>query len=499
MTAGEKRDASRDDDLWSSVTPLLPALWLPLCAVFALAFLYAVIGRFAYPYPLEWLEPDTPDIAARILAGLPVYAEPSYAYVPSMKTPLYYYVVAAFSPLFGDGLLAGRVVSLLATVGVALFVWLFVRREGGTRLWATFGVGLFLATYHIAHDWYDIARLDSFYLFLTMAAAYCLRFAPGRGGAIVAGLLFAAAFFTKQAVLILMASTLLLYAFAARQRVLTAALVALTVIALGMLALHVASGGWSSFFLIEVPRHVVIEPDRITGFWTSDIFVPLALALAVSVAWIAYLCRTDRSAALFYAGLFGGALLIGWAGRANIAGSPNVLMPAYAAFAIAMPLGLARGLRACGNGRGLRQAGSAGIHLLALVQLGMLLYDPRHAIPSAADRALSDAILARLRGVEGAVLTMDDRAFAKRLGNGSVGLDYSLIDLVNDRGSAVTAQFQNSIVDAVRSGRFAGIVDPPDFLRDQVTFGAPVPLQSTPPERRNRFTPRTQFYYPVPR
>jgi hypothetical protein len=67
MTAGEL-DAPRDD-LWSSVSPLLPALWLALCAVFVLAFLYAVVGR-AYPHPLEWLEPDTPDIAARILAGL---------------------------------------------------------------------------------------------------------------------------------------------------------------------------------------------------------------------------------------------------------------------------------------------------------------------------------------------------------------------------------------------------------------------------------------------
>ncbi len=499
MTVGENLDAPRDDDLWSSISPLLPALWLPLCAVFALAFLYAVIGRLAYPYPLEWLEPDTPDIAARILAGLPVYGAPSYAYVPSMKTPLYYYVVAAFSPLFGDGLLAGRVVSLLATVGVALFVWLFVRREGGTRLWGAFGVGLFLATYHIAHDWYDIARLDSFFLLLIMAAAYCLRFAPGLRGAIVAGLFFAAAFFTKQAVLILMASILPLFAFAARRRVFAASLVAATVIALGMLALQIATGGWSSFFLIEVPRHVVIEPDRIAGFWTSDIFVPLALALIVSVAWIISLWRTDRAAALFYTGLLGGALLIGWAGRANIAGSPNVLMPAYAGFAIAMPLGLAWALRACGNGRGLRRAGCAAVHLVALVQLGMLLYDPRHAIPSAADRALSDAILAQLRGVDGAVLTMDDRAFAKRLGNGSVGLDYSLIDLVNDRGSAVTVQFQNSIVDALAGGRFVGVVDPPDFLRDKVSFGTPLVLQSTPPERRNRFTPRTQLYYPVAR
>ena len=35
-------------------------------------------SRLIYPYPLEWLEPDTPDIVRHRL-GLCVYCEPSYA------------------------------------------------------------------------------------------------------------------------------------------------------------------------------------------------------------------------------------------------------------------------------------------------------------------------------------------------------------------------------------------------------------------------------------
>src|ERR1700756_350301 len=130
MTAGGTTETQRED-LWSSIASLLPALWLPLGGFFVLAFLYAVSSRFAYPYPLEWLEPDTPDIATRILVGLPLYCEASYAYVPSMKTPLYYYVVAGFSAVFSNGLLAGRAVSILSTVGVCALIWHFIRREGG--------------------------------------------------------------------------------------------------------------------------------------------------------------------------------------------------------------------------------------------------------------------------------------------------------------------------------------------------------------------------------
>jgi len=489
----------RRDEFWSTVLPLLPALWLPLCAVLGGAFLYAVFGRLAYPYPLEWLEPDTPAIVARILAGLPVYCEPSYAYVPSMKTPLYYYVVAAFSPFLGTGLLAGRAVSLLSSLGTCGLIWVFVRRESGSALWAVYGIAFFLATYHIAHDWYDIARLDSFFLLLTIAASFLLRFAPGARGAAAAGLLFALAFFTKQAVLMLMIPLLLLYAFADRRRAQIAALTAAALIVLGMLGLHIASGGWSTFFLIEVPRHVVIEPDRIVRFWASDIAVPLALALLAAIVWLLRLWSSDRGAALFYSGLLAGTLLIGWAGRANIAGSPNVLMPAYAAFAITMPLAAAAALRACGDRGGVRRMACAGVHVVALLQLALLVYDPRQAIPSAADRTLSDAILAQLRGIEGGILTMDDRYFVQLLSGNAVGLDYSLTDLVNDRDGPATARFQASIIDALRGGRFAGVVDPPDFVRDKIPFAAPLRLQSTPPERRNRFTPRMELYYPVAR
>ena len=47
-------------------------------------------------------------------------------------------------------------------------------------------------------------------LLLTLAAAYLLRFGAGKRGALTAGLVFALAFFTKQAVLILMIPILLL-------------------------------------------------------------------------------------------------------------------------------------------------------------------------------------------------------------------------------------------------------------------------------------------------
>ena len=167
---------ARTAPVFSLANPALHVAWLIFCCVFFGIFVYAVFNRLTYPYPLEWLEPVTPDVVSRILAGLPVYCEPTIFYVPSMKTSLYHYVVALLSSMVGTGLLAGRIVSILSIVGVCFFIWQFVRRETGTYTWAFFGAALFIATYHISEEWFDIARLNSLFLLFTIAGAYVLRF-----------------------------------------------------------------------------------------------------------------------------------------------------------------------------------------------------------------------------------------------------------------------------------------------------------------------------------
>ena len=176
----------------------LRGLWLGLFALTACLLLYAVTQRLYYPYPLEWLEAASVDMAERLLAGLPIFSAPSIAYVAPMKTPLYYYLMAAVWPLVGNGFVAGRLISILATLGTLGLIWHFVRSEGGSRIWALFGIAFYMATFQIGGQWYDIARLDAAFLFFAMAGLYGLRFWRGSLGTAGAGVLLAAAFFTKQ-------------------------------------------------------------------------------------------------------------------------------------------------------------------------------------------------------------------------------------------------------------------------------------------------------------
>lgn len=463
-------------------------------------YFYIAFHNLLYPYPLEWLEADTLDFAGRILRGLPLYCEPSYAYIPTMKPPLYYYLVAAVMPLIGDGLVAGRLVSILSVAGVCCFVWGFIWREGGSRFWAWLGVGLFLATFKIAELWYDIARLDSLYLLVLIASFYVLRFWTGSAGAVAAGVLFAVSYFAKQTTLLMAVPVLLALSFMAWRRAAIVASVMGALVGTELLVLHWSSGGWTSFFLLEVPRHGTIDWPYIGWFWTGDLLRPLAPALLGSLALIVILAQQKdrRSQAIFYGSLLFAAVLTGYLGRIHNGGASNALMPIYAVLGIMAPLAACHALRDGSAAELPRRVFPVAIYLSVLAQFALLVYAPSDAMPSSSDKQAGDRVLSFLRTIDGDVLVMDDRFFPILAGKQTRGLGYAINDLLRDQDSPVAADLKKSIVDAVLAGKFAGVVDPPDFVFAAVKFGPAALIQPLPANADyNQFRPRPQYYYPV--
>jgi hypothetical protein len=83
-------------------------------------------------------------------------------------------------------------------------------------------------------------------------------------------------------------------------------------------------------------------------------------------------------------------------------------------------------------------------------------------------------------------------------GKPSRGLDFSVTDLMRVRHGTVPEDFKRSIVDALHAQKFVGIVDPPDFVIDQVRLGQPVPIPMPPlTPGHARFRPRPERYYAV--
>jgi hypothetical protein len=208
--------------------------------------------------------------------------------------------------------------------------------------------------------------------------------------------------------------------------------------------------------------------------------------------------RRDRAGAVFHAGLLCGALLCGWLGRIHVGSTSNALMPIFAVLALMMPLALQRLLQQNAVRQPPRLTFPLLVHTLALLQLALLSYDPRRIIPDAGDREAAERLRSFLGSVDGDVLVMDDRYFSKLAGKSSSGLDFSVADLLRVRHSSVPEDFRRSIIDALHAPKFAGVIDPPDFVVDKVKLGPPVSIQIPPQTPGHiRFTPRPEKFYAV--
>ncbi len=134
----------------------------------------------------------------RILAGQPLYTAPTVGYVPDGYPPLYFAVSAAAARVLGVSYLPLRLVSLVSSLACFALLARLVQRETGSIAAGTGAAGVFAATYFATDTWFDVGRVDSLFLALSIGGLYAARWMRGTRGAIAAGVLLAAAALTKQ-------------------------------------------------------------------------------------------------------------------------------------------------------------------------------------------------------------------------------------------------------------------------------------------------------------
>jgi len=121
---------------FARMLPVIPA------AYFVALFLVLASIRILYPFELEWMEGGVADHVERILSGGALYAAPSVDFVAYRYAPVYYYVGAGMSLIFGHTLAPLRLISILSTIGTLLIVFLFVRRETSDKVAGIIGDGV---------------------------------------------------------------------------------------------------------------------------------------------------------------------------------------------------------------------------------------------------------------------------------------------------------------------------------------------------------------------
>lgn len=388
--------------------------------------------RIGYPFELEWMEGAMVDHANRVRQGQPIYCAPSPEHVSFLYTPLLFQLGALVSFVTGQGFLALRLVSVLASVGCAVLLYRWAARETGRHLPGLLAIGLFCAGYGYLRTWYDLARNDTLFLCFTIATAYLLRFG-GRRSAVIAGLLAALAFLAKQSALMwlpaIATGVLLLDWRKALWFLLSAG------VALGFTVLlgHLLTDGWFTFFVFEMPGHHARQGDRWLGFFTEDLVPILPMFLGALATGVLRIRAGRRGEGLFLLAFGGGGLLTSYLSRLHAGGYDNVMMYALAGGAVLLPVLLGAGERAARAAR-----------LLILAQFlflvfdvrslwqprRLLLLDPGTALPTTAHRQASEELLAFLRAEPDPVLVPSHGWIATMAGKPAWAHGQAIFDLL---------------------------------------------------------------------
>lgn len=427
---------------------------LLLCAVFAL--------RFRHPFELSWLEGLIFEHVQRVRTGLPLFVEPTFEFIPLIYTPLYYYLGAAISPADG-GMPALRAVSFGCTLGSLVWIALLVRRETGSILSSLLAAGLFAATYRLSGFWMDLARVDAMMLFFFLAGLYAAR-TSGWGWSMLAGLLFGAAFLTKQTALFAIAPGLAAVVWQRRTAGLIQSLTALATVSVASLFWNMSSNGWYGFYTFTLPGRHTISPTLLLHFATSIFVLPLCVAFLFA-AWyfLERRGKEDLEAKWTYALIAAGAIAGGALSLSKWGGYLNAMLMPHALSAILCGLGFHSVLESL---KSLPESARNRVHLLVhfavLIQFAGLVYNPLQAIPSDREAETAWSLVSSVKNLPGEVFIPDQPYLLPLAGKPAHAHEMQLVDVLTHGNSDQRDRLLRQISNAASSHRFAAIVAHPD-------------------------------------
>jgi hypothetical protein len=409
------------------------------------AYLFVALSRLTYPFPVEWLEGNSLVEVHRILTGQSLYPAPTAGYVPDGYPPLYFAVSAAAARVLGVSYLPLRLVSLVSSLACFALLGHLVQRETGTATAGIGAAGAFAATYFVTDTWFDVGRVDSLFLALSIGGLYAARRMRGTRGAVAAGLLLGAAFLTKQTGLAEgIAVSAALLAGPRRRLAWTTALTQLGVIGISTLVLALTSRGWYLYYVFQQMGEHALNDGGFAWFWT-------ALLSATGIAAGAALIGARRVPPVLIAGCaaFG---VEGYAALVHSGGGINDVLPAYLAVALLAGLAL-------GNGRLAWWAATA-CGALVLAQSAFLLsgFHPAQAIPTSADRAVGERLLSGMRALGGTIAVPADPGLGVLAGLPPTAHQDAVADVLRASNQTAIASFSRSAAAAVATRQYSAII-----------------------------------------
>lgn len=371
--------------------------------------LFVVVRRFVYPTEGEWMTGAIRDGIERVRDGQPLYAAPSAQFIPFVYPPLYFWVSAVLARVVSS-FIAGKLVSIAASLATGWAIYRIGRVLGATPAWSRTSLLLHVASYSLTILFYDLERVDALYAALSVVAVAVLLASRSTRSDVLAGLLLGLAFFAKQAGLFTFAAAIVgLVACGERKRAGVVLAAGLGVLVAVGAYLQITTDGWFGYYALKLPRSHGVKAQRLSVFFIHDIpkaFLYSAASLALSVPLLVSLVRRWRRAAakpawqdVVFAGIVGASMLAAFSFRAHSGGWENVLVTwlpfGSAAFAVVAT-------RADAWARGTRLEHVVPIMLYGALGLQMMgaMFDPLELSPDASDYRERERLTALVRKLE---------------------------------------------------------------------------------------------------
>ncbi len=452
---------NRSGAAWTNAAHILLAGLL----IVAAGFVYRQ-GTYAYSllrFPYEWDEDEGFVIyaAQRILKGQTIYGDLNrLPMMSSIYPPVHPAAIAPLVAGFGATLLAGRIVSVVAMVGLCVLVGLAVAQE--TKRWY-FGVAAACTTLgpSAIAMFGPLARADSLMMLLVMAGLLLVRQYPRSHVALVTGLLaLLLACYTKyQAAFLVPAAFWYLWRRNRRVTLLSiAGFGAAGFVALAFLMRW--SKGWFWYNTVTV---VATE-------WILDYFLPRvqgfiwqhAIVLAGTAGWLVYQLRR-RDMDLWGALAIASISILAFMGKAGA--SSNYFIPSAVAMIICTSLAADRLLRDLPPAW---RHGGPHVLMITLLLQGIGWSAPIN-MPTDEDRQNGDRILQRVLATKGDVLT-ERRIMFSILAGREPQIDMCLLVFVRERDVKLGTRLWDptEIIQAVMEKRYPLIVVVPELVPREI-------------------------------
>ena len=394
---------------------LLTWLGVFLALGYILTFIILAMIRLFYPYELEWIEGAFLDEVRWILAGHFPYGPPSIYFVPTSKTPFFFYLSAFLAKLIGVSFIAPRTISVLSTLGCFLLLFLVVKKETGQPAAGVCAAGLYAACFRFAGAWMDIAKTDSLVLLLILMAFFTYLKYPGRKGMVISGLLFALAYYTKQIALPVILVLATISIFLTRGRSWLQWVSTILSGGLAFLFFEKLSAGWFSFYTIRTIASHQYVPDYFQ-FW--KLLIPkLWPIILIGLIYAGSVIKNTRpliwkwpESSWLNLGIGTALILASWSVNIKVWTYDNGFMPACLGISLIAGLGFGELLK---KREKLPITISKielpfslfwliGTIILAL-QFWLLRYNPIAQLPTASDRRAGDAFISLMKNLDGEV------------------------------------------------------------------------------------------------